>query len=161
MSERPYGIREPDEGDRAFVLSTWMRAARHGLRDVPDGIYYDAKGGYRRCIEGYMDRGQMAVAHDVTDPEIIYGWACGEGGVLHFAYTRLAFRRQGIAHSLVRHLRCGEGLHPLTTHPIPPWAERWGWEHDEFATPVEGHHLRAWLVGQTTAYREIRIVPVR
>jgi hypothetical protein len=162
VSERiPFAVRAPDDGDTAFIRATWMRTARPLLRGVPDAVFHHDRVGYRRCVEGYLERGTTLVACDPGEPDVIYAWACAEDGVLHCAYTRLPFRKRGLATELVRRLGVYDRAHPVATMEVPRWWQTRNWEIDPFARSIEGHEYRAWCVTEHLQCGEVRVVGVR
>lgn len=156
----PHAVRPADDGDRAFIYATWMRSARGTtpLRELPDKLYHHDRVGYRRCVEGYLERGTTLVACDAAEPDVVYAWACAEGGVLHGVYTRYPFRRRGLATRLLDDLGVWERTHPVATCELPAWWQWRNWEHDPLAAPILGHEYRSWLIGWRTAFGEVRIV---
>lgn len=91
------------ERDGNFVFHSWGNSYRDAALgawgDIPKATYYKR---VRGRIEALIKRGaELKIACDPDDANIILGWMCAEAPVLHYAYVKEAYRRQGIALSLL------------------------------------------------------------
>lgn len=115
-------------GEYEFIVSTWMRSFWESQRvsNIPHGEYVRYQ---RRLIDriigtGFGDCATPRVACDPADPTVIWGWACGAKDgpdlVLHYAYVKKDFRRQGIFKALVDGLARAVPRVVVLTHLPPP-----------------------------------------
>jgi GNAT superfamily N-acetyltransferase len=96
------------EVDGNFVYSSWLNSYRESAiggwksptgEAMALGVYYKRA---RSRIDALIKRGaELKVACDPEDTNIILGWMCAEDPVLHYVYVKEAYRRQGIALSLL------------------------------------------------------------
>ncbi len=93
-------LRPAEDGDLNFIRSTWMKAyARsHWARTVGMASYCAEQWKVRDKL---MARGALLVAGREIDPTIVCGWACTEGGMVHFVYVKERWQRQGVARMLL------------------------------------------------------------
>lgn len=96
-------IRDMEDGDRAFIFSTWLRGLRYGndwFELIESGAYYTE---YHRVIESLLGLSNVSVrvACLKEDPEVILGYAIHSGAKLHWVHVKTAWRGIGIAKSLV------------------------------------------------------------
>ncbi len=95
------------EGDRAFILATWLRGLYHGdswFSKVPRDIFMQAyHAGLERLLSLPTTFIRLAVLED--EPDVVLGYAVftavDDSIVLHWVYTKKPFRQAGIARSLV------------------------------------------------------------
>ena len=92
---------------RAYVVSTWARGQRYGLRtrqafafvntllDTAPSVKVAARG---RCV---------------------HAWACGDGDVLHYVYVPPELRGHGLARRLITELFGEYPEHVDCSHPWP------------------------------------------
>jgi GNAT superfamily N-acetyltransferase len=95
--------------DLPFIMSSWLRSFKtsHFAGPIPNDIYWDT---YRLAAERILSRPAarllVAVNPSERDPEHeLYGWLAmepGEPPVVHYVYVKQAFRRMGVARSLLR-----------------------------------------------------------
>ena len=117
---------EPD--DHAFVMATWLRAFRHGSlhgKRLTNDVYFT---NHHPLVTDIVARSEVWVAALPDDPRVIIGYLVtehqGHVPVLHFAYTKDAFRRMRV----FTQLREAAGL-PLAlmgvevSHPTFDWLE--------------------------------------
>jgi hypothetical protein len=100
-------VRDMTPGDRAYVLSTWVESEEeHARLQVPRD---DAFRALRAKATRLLDRSRCVVAAPEDDAITVLGWMCADvdRGLVHYAYTRRAVRRSGIARSLAEHLSIG------------------------------------------------------
>lgn len=112
---RPYA-----DTDESFVCSSWIRSYKcNGSPWTPAAVHH-------RLITATIERDTTLVAHAPGDPNLIYGYACGVRGQLHYMFVKLDMRGYGIARELVKQV-CGEGPRLYVSHwtfAIRQWAER-------------------------------------
>lgn len=105
MSEERWNIRNAIESDISFVYSTWLRSYKGdsalGLSCKPTVYFLN----YNRVIDWILSQEdtQILVACKPDEPEVIFGYLIYQPGVMHYAFTKEPFSRQGIARSLYRH----------------------------------------------------------
>ena len=101
---------------RAFVVCTWARSASYGLRLTPTFKLVD------RVLDDPRAR-VVCIAHGRT----VHAWACGDGEVLHYAYTApeldangvSLLRGRGLARRLITELFGAYPEHITTSHEWP------------------------------------------
>ncbi len=115
MSGPALSIREATEDDLRFVRASWFESYRSGgfAPQVQFPIYRE---GQNSIIEGCLRRGRVFVAYATEVPDEVCSWVCGEGKLIHFAYTKLVYRRMGIAYNLVLRLIRETGPKRFHTH---------------------------------------------
>ena len=124
MSEfRPLLRAYRPETDTAYVVSSWLRSyadareIRDYLRAVHNGRkepFYDA---YRPTVEALIARSQVLIACLPEHSDAIVGYAVlEEPRFLHWAYTKSAFRRLGVARFLLGDFAA---LPLIVSHPSP------------------------------------------
>lgn len=110
-----FEIRAATQADRPLIFATWLRAYRHGShfpRRIPDAVFFEE---HHSVIEELLERSDVRVAFPSGEPEVILGWsvvevlepkADGEAApvAVHFVYVKPAFRRAGVARSLLAHV---------------------------------------------------------
>ncbi len=100
-------------GDHNFVRSSWLRSHRAVCEWAPRDAYFRL---HHDVVEGLLERATCIVAASKSDADQILGWACGEPGerpLLHYAYVKQTFRRQGLGRELLRRV-VGDGRATLT-----------------------------------------------
>ena len=101
------GIREATVDDRPFVMDSWLMSFRfsHFSGPISTKRYrkvYNEEIGELKLRAGAWVR----VAYNRENPDQIFGFVCFERGhkepVIHYIYTKQAFRKRGIAKLLLR-----------------------------------------------------------
>jgi hypothetical protein len=103
-------IRPHCENDLPFITSTWLKSYRHGsflAQKIRADIFFDF---HRRIVDRILkdDATKALVACSYEDPDIIFGYLVYAPArpnlkpVMHFTYTKHAFRELGIAGELLR-----------------------------------------------------------
>lgn len=109
MSEH-FKVRELKPDDFAFVFATWLQSYRVDGYDVklvkPEVFFHQ----HRRAIERVLSRPttEALVAHMTGEPDVIFGYLILERVdefVVHYAFTKEAFRRAGIQKALMEHAK--------------------------------------------------------
>jgi hypothetical protein len=102
----PILLRQMREPDESFVFNSWLRSYRKGVPTAPSNIYYF---GQHKVISDILKRSLVMLAIDPEDHEHIYGWVCYEPRELmtglHYVYVKHAFRRLGIASTLIDYVK--------------------------------------------------------
>lgn len=130
-------------GERAFVAKSWVEsyasssmarlistcgstcdARAHGFRITQE--YWDT---WHVLVSGLLDRCVTVLA---MDDDLIAGFVCWEpwedGVAVHYVYTRLMYRRQGVAKLLLGKSATFGGMPMYYTHRsrgMPPAPEGW------------------------------------
>lgn len=88
----------PDEA--ALVRSSWFESYRKGgcAPEVPFPTY---KTGQNEIMDRLLGRGQVWVATLTEVPDEVLGWVCFDETAIHYVYVKQAYRRRGIATSLI------------------------------------------------------------
>ena len=134
---RKEGIGEvapPTNGDLPFVLDTWRKSYRQSrlVRDVPNRLYSAIHS--KQALNTVNASTTLVCKAPGTD--VIISWICGEPGVLHYAYTKHAYRRYGLCHWLLHLLEqeCGEPIRWISFDPWGSWKKRYirdkGWKRN-------------------------------
>lgn len=96
-----FNIRPANAADIPFIYSTWVKSYRYD-GDMPktrNSVFFPC---YQRVIDHILDRpnNKVSVACHIDAPETILGYMAYEPMVLHYAFTKDALRRFGIATQL-------------------------------------------------------------
>lgn len=98
-------VRDSLPGDRAFILATWLRGLYYGetyYSDIPKDVFMKH---YHDILEARMAQSVIKVSCLRDDPEVILGYSVyhdsAGAGVLDFIFVKKAWRKNGIAHSLL------------------------------------------------------------
>lgn len=109
--------REAVESDAPLLLDSWMRSYRKSQGHVPGPIYATFQ---REKVLRLLGRSVVTIACNPEDFSQVFGYAVSEKRgpilVLHYLYTKHAFRRMGIGTLLLRQLEA-MGCH--YTHRTP------------------------------------------
>ena len=91
----PIVIRRATADDVPLVTSSWLESHREqgDNRWMSNAVYFAF---HRPRMVAILDRADVHVASNPADPWHVYGWVACEPGVLHYAYTKLVFRRMGV-----------------------------------------------------------------
>lgn len=91
--------------DHNFIKQTWLKCYRNSAfaRAIRDSVFFAF---HHPIVERILARPGTAirVACLPDAPEVILGYLVHEGGVVHWVYTKGAFRRLGIASRLAEGL---------------------------------------------------------
>lgn len=102
--DRVLEVRDAAEDDWSFVLDSWLKSYANSPHATNRGsrYYAEQEATARWCI----GRGQLLIACDESERDVILGWACGrrEPAVVDYLYTKSKARRLGVASMLVRAL---------------------------------------------------------
>ncbi len=115
MSEAPaLGIRLANEDDLKFVRASWFESFKQGGY-APQVAFPTYRSGQDAIIERCLAASWTYVAYSTAVPDEVCGWVCLEGTKLHYVYTKLVYRRHGIAIALLLHA-CNEHKSKPTEH---------------------------------------------
>ena len=100
VSVRPY---KPE--DKAFIIATWLRGYYYGEKSIGEIEKSAFMECYNKRLNGLLDSGNLniQVAALKEDPEVILAYSVSgkDGSVLHWVFTKAAWRKTGLAKSLV------------------------------------------------------------
>lgn len=86
--------------DRSYAIDTWRDSYRAAVMPWQT-IAALKETTYEERLTSRIVACAFVVACDVEDSDRIYGWACGEPGVVHYVYVRDTRRRTGLGRRLV------------------------------------------------------------
>lgn len=117
-------VRPYEPGDLNFILKCWLKSYRENLSRCPDYIYYPfMQKLILRLIQAPDTR--VAICCDADMPEFIMGFCVAEPLRtadpreplnVHFAFTKLTYRRNGILRYLLREYGWQRGRTIYTSH---------------------------------------------
>lgn len=85
---------------RSWILSSWLRSQH----DV-GGVFRGAPASYWRehtlVVERLLADSAVLVATFAGEPDLFAGYLVARGEVLHYVYTKQAYRRDGVATRLI------------------------------------------------------------
>jgi GNAT superfamily N-acetyltransferase len=112
-------LRGAIEGDREFILPTWLQSHKHRKDDdITTDIYQQY---YGNIVKDKLNSKniKIVVAASIEDHNQIFGYLVGENNLIHYIYVKFAFRRQGIARKLIDYYKFGDTI----THKPLWWAK--------------------------------------
>lgn len=95
-----WNIRKAEEEDIPFIYATWIKSYRYdsligkGCRNT---VFYP---NYNRIIDWVLDRSEVLMACHLNNPQVVFSYLVYEPDIVHYAFTKEAFLRQGICKSL-------------------------------------------------------------
>jgi hypothetical protein len=92
------------ENDLAFVYDAWLSHVRdqQPWRRLPKHVFSDPQHGYRRRVDGILERARIMCAVADDKPDLIYAFLVYEPpNAVHFAYTKERFHRLGLFRGLL------------------------------------------------------------
>lgn len=116
-------FREMGPGDRAYVASTWIAGYRGQAREHVSRDVYLAE--QPKLVDRLLDAHGAVVVHSPRVERTIYGWACGEPGVLHAVYVVPELRGQGVAKALIARATGQASGTVVCTHRWPGRTPAW------------------------------------
>lgn len=123
VADIPMLLRPMQPDDRAFVGSTWGKSYER-FAPVCRAVYLAE---HRRVIDRCLDDAATMVLAPEARPTTLFGWACGERGVLHWAYVVPELRKNGAAKLLVCAVTGTSHAGALTISHRPPKGCRAVW----------------------------------
>src|ERR1700744_4453926 len=96
-------VRDLQDGDRNFILATWLRGLRYGndwFGAIESEVYFKV---YQGVIETILNdpRVTVKIACLKEDPEVVLGYAIYSGNRLDWVFVKKMWRGIGIAKSLI------------------------------------------------------------
>ena len=132
----PFALRLAESSDLPYLVETWKREASR-LPIAPaygERVAYNLTWRARRLLALHGAR----VACDVEAPGVVLGWACVAGPrvgppptppLVLWIHVRDDFRRQGIAHAMLRDVLELDALVGAQIRNAPPLPARWKYSH--------------------------------
>ena len=102
MSDPALSIRPATPDDLKFVRASWFESFKQGGY-APQVAFPVYRSGQDAIIERCLAAGRTFVAFASSAPDEVCSWVCVEGEKLHYVYTKLVYRRLGIAIALTVH----------------------------------------------------------
>jgi hypothetical protein len=90
-------VREPQEGDVNFMLSTMLKGLYYGSKfwsEVDQESFFSH---YEPFIKNLMIASSVKIACLEDDQDVILGWSMFKQDVLHFVFVKKSYRKLGIA----------------------------------------------------------------
>lgn len=109
-------LREAEPDDASYVIQTWVRSYRPNSRIASE--IYDK--GHDNLVRNILRTTRVVVACNPDAETAILGWACGQPGLLHYAYVPAALRHKGLARELIREAIGGYPARIEVSHRLPP-----------------------------------------
>lgn len=94
-------IRRLQETDMSLVYSTWLRGLYYGndfFKKIDKDAFFDI---YPKVITKLVADSTAVAACLSDDEDVVIGYAVYQGAILHWVYVKEAFRKQGIATSML------------------------------------------------------------
>ena len=63
-------------------------------KSVPTTLFFAE---FAKTIDYLLEQAEVLIACDKEEPDVIFGYLIYEPGIVHYAFTKLAFRRLHIA----------------------------------------------------------------
>ena len=103
MNNKGYIIREYELGDKAFIMSTFLKSLYYGdswFSIIPKNIFMD---NYKKIVEALITQGVVKIACLPDDKDEILGYSIlgKDGTTVHFVYVKKVQRKNGVAKSLI------------------------------------------------------------
>lgn len=106
LGKLPIQIRPAGDEDIAMLYDSWLKSYAGQNKDQPRwSVYPMQRIIVRRLLRDAITL--VAAGNDVESKDDIYGWACAERSpkygrlVLHYAFTKMIFRKRGIFRALL------------------------------------------------------------
>ncbi len=97
MTDRPaLSTRIATPEDLKFVRASWFESYKQGGY-APQAAFPIYRAGQDAIIERCLAASRTFVAYATEVPDEVCSWVCIEGSRLHYVYTKLAYRRLGMA----------------------------------------------------------------
>lgn len=105
-------IRDFKETDRDYITRTLLKSFLYGSKEaqrINTEAYYQA---HNRTINKILDFHDCLIVADKDDNDLIYGFAIykanqGATDILHYIAVRKDFRGNGIARTMLEHIKAG------------------------------------------------------
>lgn len=103
MNQFQFEIRPPEASDLNFIQATFIKSMKSESslgRSCSPRVFFAE---FTRVIDHILAKSEILIACVKEDPGIILGYLIYEQNVIHYAFTKAAFRRLDIARDLIRH----------------------------------------------------------
>jgi len=113
LSKAQVSIRPASEADIGFIFNSWLKSYKQSsfAKYVPNPVYFDH---HHKAIELLLKRSKVLVACNPADNNQIYGYlvheTVQETSVVHYCYTKEAFRKMGILQLLLSEAKLPEAF---------------------------------------------------
>jgi len=98
-----FDIRKPRPDDLNFIHATFLKSvhkeSKLGKSVTTTKFFLE----FAKVIDYILDRSEIIIACDQEDPNVIFSYLIYEPGIVHYIFTKLAFRRLYIARDLILH----------------------------------------------------------
>lgn len=94
-------LRTMEDADKSFIYSTWLKGTYYGndfMNSVVKEVFFRE---YSKYIDNLLQKSLVIVACLVDDQSVILGYSVSRQNVLDFVFVKAAWRRKGIANSVV------------------------------------------------------------
>lgn len=101
MERFDYVIRRPTPSDLNFIQATFIKSMK---RESPIGRSTSASvffSEFPHIVDHILATSHVAVAAHLEEPDVVFGYLIHDDKGIHYAFTKAAFRRLGIARGLV------------------------------------------------------------
>jgi hypothetical protein len=96
-----FDIRKPKASDLNFIHSTFLKSMHKETKlgkSVPTTLFFAE---FAKTIDYLLEVAETIIACDKENPDVIFAYLIYEPKIVHYAFTKLAFRRLHIARDLV------------------------------------------------------------
>jgi hypothetical protein len=116
--------RDPTIQDYNFILSSWLKSARHAFPDLSDQVYYED---YKSKVRNTLASKDTMLAVDPEDTSLILGYLVySPNHTVHYVYIKHALRNFGIAKKLLQEVAVNN---PITATTLTSTAKRYMSKH--------------------------------
>jgi hypothetical protein len=113
-------VRPLESSELAHVYVTWIKSFADSpwAKGMKPTVYEDRQ---RKLINEILQRpdARLLAACTKDEPDTVFGWACVEGGVVHYVFVKEAFRRLEIAKQILAAMPKGFRFTHRTFTAIP------------------------------------------
>lgn len=108
--------------ERRYVVSTWVQS----FAAVSPWSARLTRSEHWPVVDRILDRDAPVMVLS-TEGGAVHGWACGEGGTLHYAYIPPELRERGLGRRVIEAALGEYGDRIDVTHPWPWQSRRYRW----------------------------------
>jgi len=97
-----FTIRNAEPTDMNLIISTYLKGAKYGsdyFKAIDEETFYQNYGSF---VENRVRNANVIVCCLEEDADVIVGYLVHRGPVIDWLYVKTAFRRQGVANSLLK-----------------------------------------------------------
>jgi hypothetical protein len=115
MEVLPVRIRPAEKQDGPVIYNSWLKSHASQNKDIPSWAFYPL---HKLVVRRLLQSSAVLVAAGSTieSQDDIYGWICAQRSprflVMHYAFTKVIFRKRGLFRALL------EGLDYVPGEPI-------------------------------------------